>query len=227
MKYNFFSPRVCICCNFKAAYDEFPICPECMREFQLMLTRKCINCGKTARNCSCSENDKVRFLFFYGTECADKIVWKIKYDASRRDIAFIAGLMVSELGLKGSSYDAVTFVPRIIVRRLQFGYDQSALLAEETAKLLGIPCIKTMRRKGRKEQKLLSRAEREKNIIGKFKLIRDVSEFDRLLLIDDVSTTGATVAVCKKLLHEGGVAYITPAVVSKTILRINPKGTEK
>lgn len=227
MKYNFFSPRVCICCEYGAAYDEFPICPECMREFQLLLTRRCVNCGKTARNCVCSENDKVRFLFFYGTEYADRIVWKIKYFASRRDIAFIARLMVSELNLKGSSYDAVTFVPRIMIRRWQYGYDQSKVLAEEIAKLIGLPCIKTMRRKGSKEQKLLSRAEREKNIIGKFKLIRDVSGFDRLLLIDDVSTTGATVAVCKKLLHEGGVSSVTPAVISKTILRINPKGTEK
>jgi len=105
---------------------------------------------------------------------------------------------------------AVTMVPLHWFRYFKRGFNQAEILAQGVAEHLGVPCIKTLkRRRASSAQALKSRQQRQKNITHIF----DVPEKQKLpngaiLLIDDVMTTGTTLAACTKALNEAGVEEV-------------------
>ncbi len=102
----------------------------------------------------------------------------------------------------------VTNLPRSRTSVNRFGFDQSKLLAKEVARELGAPTVSVFGRKrwGRKEQKHLHASERRKNMRHAFFLVRGalplVTNARMLILVDDVVTTGASMAGCLSLLPE-------------------------
>jgi predicted amidophosphoribosyltransferase len=83
---------------------------------------------------------------------------------------------------------------------------------------LTLPCETLLRRKPMtKQQKSLGAAEREKNASASFELEQKVSLANRtVVLIDDVCTTGASLATCANLLHKAGASRVICAVVART-----------
>ena len=105
---------------------------------------------------------------------------------------------------------AVTMVPLHWYKYFKRGFNQAEILAQGVADQLGVPCIKTLkRRKSSSAQALKSRKQRQKNITHIF----DVPERQKvpngaILLIDDVMTTGTTLAACTKALIEAGAERV-------------------
>lgn len=113
--------------------------------------------------------------------------------------------------------DVVTWVPCSRIRRWTRGYDQSEKLARVIGKQLGVPVKKQLIkvRHTRSQTKMRDDAERRKNVSGTFKAIGSTSE-KRVLLVDDIHTTGATLAECRNvLLHSGAIEVICCTVASK------------
>lgn len=99
------------------------------------------------------------------------------------------------------------------------GYNQSELIAREVAKRLAVPCCTNaiVKLKETKAQKTLSRKERKINLRGAFAAVRrELMAGQRILLIDDVCTTGATLAELTKLLKENGAETVFCASCCKT-----------
>lgn len=211
------SPCKCICCGLVACSDDLPVCSDCLGDFYRLLNTACRSCGMDICRCDC-HGEKLAFLFWYDTGLSHHIVGQLKNNADLRFARFLSRLLVLRIkSLHKRGFEAVTYIPRRKRGIRIAGYDQAKLIADETAKCLGIPCIPMLIRHGRQEQKLLSAAERKKRMKDRYSVVLyNQNNIRRVLLIDDVSTTGATLSACAGLLRRAGIGQVIPAVVAKT-----------
>ncbi|HXF49833.1 MAG TPA: ComF family protein [Verrucomicrobiae bacterium] len=111
-------------------------------------------------------------------------------------------------------WDAIVPVPLHWTRKWSRGFNQSLILAGALSKTTGLPILPALRRiKRTKDQTRLTRNERLANVRGAFRVVRDVKE-KKLLLLDDVTTTGATLEECRRVLGNAGASQISAAVVA-------------
>ncbi len=217
MKLNQFYPQKCFVCRYHVAPDDFPICIHCVARMQRLLSARCINCNKPASSCICE--DKTRCLFFYKSRTSKMLICRFKSYADRRILRFVAQMLIETTGINPKRFDAITYVPRLPRNKRKSGYDHSKWFAKAISEVYGIPLLDTMVRKGGKDQKMLSREERIKNIRGRYKPKNAPTEkYNHLLLIDDVQTTGATLEACAKVLREHFANRVTKACIAKTIV---------
>lgn len=116
-------------------------------------------------------------------------------------------------------YDVVSWVPVSRARRRKRGYDQSQLLASETAKLLGTVPVATLRKtKNTPPQSGIKGAEKRRaNVAGVYETCdADIVAGKRILLIDDILTTGATLSECARTLLMSGAEDVICAVLART-----------
>lgn len=227
MKARLLSPLKCIFCGFHACSDKFPVCRRCLPIINSLVTEKCKNCGKTPKDCKCST--KSNFVFFFESHDSKRLLYHFKYNSDKRIMKFMAEWAVTACGIEPQKFDGVTFVPRALRRKMRYGYDQSKEFAKAISEIYGIPFVTSLKRKGNRVQKLLSRDQRIKNIKNKFK-VKSVPEekYKHLLLVDDVTTTGATLEVCASILKENNVTEnVTLLSLAKTVTKQKNNRREK
>ena len=116
------------------------------------------------------------------------------------------------------SYDTIIPVSISRKRRKERGYNQSELIAKEIAKKIEIDynnqCL--FKTKNIIEQSKLNREERQKNIQGVYELYnQEMLENKKILLLDDIYTTGSTVNECSKTLKQAGTRKIGVLTIAK------------
>jgi ComF family protein len=121
-----------------------------------------------------------------------------------------------------AAFDVAVPVPLHWRKKLDRGFNQAELLAREVAGHRGIPVSRALRRrKAGAVQASLSLAERRRNVAGVFELTtKPEIAGKRILLIDDVMTTGATASACASVLKRAGaksVALLTIARVDRRL----------
>ena len=114
-------------------------------------------------------------------------------------------------------FDVLTWVPVSRLRRLRRGYDQVELLAKAVGAELGmtpVPMLKKIRN-NRPQSRLDSASARRANVLGAYKL-RDGAQAKgkRVLLLDDILTTGATAGECARMLLSAGAKEVHCAAVA-------------
>lgn len=207
-------PQTCVLCRQSACITPLPICPDCGDRFRAMLKAPCADCGHPPAECDCPRNKYVRFLFWYRSQDVKQLVASLKYTADRAEIRALGELLAA---LCNGRYDAVTYVPRSQRGIRRYGYDQAHLLADAVAKRLELPLVTALVSRSVVEQKLLSASQREKSMRGRYAAMpAAVAMYPRLLLIDDVCTTGATLRACAALLRKAGATQISCAALAKT-----------
>ena len=119
------------------------------------------------------------------------------------------------------SVDVITYMPMDKKGFYKRGYNQTKIMAAEISGLSGIPCKGLLKKiKATAEQKKLGAADRRTNVAGAFALRgRTDIKCRRVLVIDDVSTTGSTLSEAARALKAGGAAEVYGAVFAKTELR--------
>ena len=118
------------------------------------------------------------------------------------------------------AFDVIVPVPLHWRKRWQRGFNQSALLAREVSRRSGVPVKSLMRRKrATNVQAGLSAAKRRDNVSGVFRA-KPAVRGKRVLLIDDVMTTGATAAACARALKRAGAARVLFLSVARVDRRI-------
>lgn len=112
--------------------------------------------------------------------------------------------------------DCVTYVPVSALRMHGRGFNQSEQMAQRVAGELGVPCVPFLRRRMlSKRQSRLSHEKRYDNAVKSFYLRKDCCvSGKRILLVDDILTTGATIRACAALLRQAGALEVTALVLA-------------
>ena len=125
--------------------------------------------------------------------------------------------------LRAGDISADVIVPVPMLRRdiLRRGFNQAELIAKELSRILGIPVeggalIKERRTSAQKE---LSQEERQLNLKGAFRCVSDVLREKKVLLVDDICTTGSTLSELTDVIMKSGAASVSCACCCKTSAR--------
>ena len=188
---------------------------------------KCIICGAEGFLGICSkckseikrvhQQEEIMAYRYYGG-VLKKLILNLKYHKS-----FIAGKVLADLLCqiiieKKLSIDCICYVPISKDSLKKRGFNQCSVLAKNISSILDIPVIDCLVKvKETKEQKLLGKEERMKNILDAFEIKNKEKLFKKnILLIDDVYTTGATINECKKNIEKCNINKIYLLTIAKS-----------
>lgn len=214
----FFAP-FCCSCGDRAADSALPFCKDCIKDFQVSLVKDCPECGCKRKSCSCEKSGNTVFLFYYDTPEEKRIILNLKQNPDKRTARFLGKLLAEKVKKeKSAGFDCVAYVPRSPKNVRTHGGDQAKLIAAGVAEGLGSPLKPLLLRKEKHgtDQKLLDAVERRKNVKNVFFPSAEASLYRRVLLIDDVTTTGSTIDECADILREAGVKQVVKAVLART-----------
>lgn len=221
--YAFF-PRRCPLCN-AALPPDMPMCEKCESDLYQIEDDVCRKCARTKDDCIC-DNHRIFFEAqtapFYYLGSAKRSVRSLKFENKTQN-AYGLGKLMTECvknQFNDIEFDFVCCVPLSEQSFKTRGYNQSALLAREVAKGLKLPFEEKLlsRPFHGKEQKNLGGIERFGGVIGSFDCRRSKKlENATVLLCDDISTTGATLNECAKMLLLQGAdrVYCVSAAITK------------
>ncbi len=145
---------------------------------------------------------KVYVLFFYEGEIK-KLVRSFKFHDNTYLAKVFAIYLARAIIEEGINCSHISYIPMHLKKKAIRGYDQSELLARETAKITEIPFIRVVDRRVKTRSLYeLNRREREAELKGAFSLITNASN---TLIIDDIYTTGSTISEVSKTLKKSNI----------------------
>jgi len=136
-------------------------------------------------------------------------------DAGERRLARVFGVFLAEqvAGAWPGWSECVGYVPATAVALRRRGFDHGRAIAVSLAAELGVPVADVLRRTAARDQRALGRAERAANAAGTFLAVGSVP--DRVLLCDDVFTTGATLDAAAAVLLSAGAKAVRVSAVAR------------
>ncbi len=230
---DFLLPPICaLCGEVMPLFGECELCADCLRLYSDRVSKPCVFCRESAEKCRCASRRSRNLtppptaLGFYenSDDEVGRLVYSFKRRYSRSLVRFFARSLAIQLRRCDFPSDAiVTYPPRSREALTKYGFDQSRALTHETARYLGLKACPAFRRLGGAEQKQLSAEKRAGNVSGAFAHNAKVPVARRrVILVDDIATTGATLAEAARVLREAGAAEVRFAVLFLTAERRIP-----
>lgn len=143
-----------------------------------------------------------------------KLVGLLKYHRAQNAASVLAKVLAPMIN--AADFDYVIAVPGATKRLRQRGYNPAYLIAKNLAMELGLPYLNNLRRLGQKRQVGTDRRRRIEQIKNQIYLVRpQIIKNNRILLVDDVVTTGATISECGRILKVAGAKSVWGAAVAK------------
>lgn len=204
-------------------------CKTCLMTMQFIHGKPCPVCGGDINGIfdicpDCLAEPKRQWQKAYAafryTEGAAEAIRRYKY-GKQVSLARPFGKLLAGTIENPSQYSEIVPVPLHWFRFILRGYNQSVLLGEELSRWTGIPVARRLKRiRNTKHQAFLDKDDRKKNIKGAFS-VRNPEEIKgkKVLLVDDVMTTGSTLAECAKILIKAG-AIVDIAVIARRQTRL-------
>lgn len=207
---------LCADCQRRAPRIVAPFCAKCSEPFPGAITQefRCANCAHRKLHFDCA------VAVYRSRGLVRKLVHDFKYGAQRHLRYPLAAWLretLDDARLRGRHFDLIVPVPLHPARERERGFNQAALLAELLADSLQLPARPVLERiRYTTTQTAYDRAERMENLAGAFRLRknRDVRDL-RVLLIDDVLTTGSTLSECARVLKAAGAASVHAATAAR------------
>ena len=191
---------LCMCCDRALGRDDKGgVCSSCRRTLERLAARQ--EAREALEKASNPDGvDYIHSAYVYEGP-ARQLVRRLKYESVRSAAAVLAEKMVY---LPSGEEEIIVPVPTDKGRERARGFNQSALLAGHIGKALGMQVVHALVRvEHRPPQTGLPARERRKNLIGCMAADERIAG-RRVLLIDDVYTTGSTIAEAARALHEAG-----------------------
>jgi ComF family protein len=149
-----------------------------------------------------------------------ELVARLKYRNTRSGLGWVAGALAASVRAAaepaGARLDTVTWPPTTRARARQRGFDQAEHLARAVARELGLPARSLLRRERGVAQTGRSRTDR---VRGPVFAARTAVPGARVLVVDDVATTGATLAAAALALRRAGASAVAAATAGRTARR--------
>ena len=197
-------------------------CNECYPKIRFVGGATCMKCGamlmrKEDEYCSECRTKYRNFvqgiaLMDYTCEAAAHLLWKLKYENGREYADFLVAEMVARYGARIREWQAEVILPVPVhkSKKRERGYNQAEVLAKKLGKKLGIPVDPKalVRVKKTVAQKKLGLQERLDNLQGAFSATKRAAGYRRVILLDDIFTTGSTAHVCASQLLGRGVQEV-------------------
>ncbi len=143
----------------------------------------------------------------------------LKYRGERRLAEPLAEALAERWRRAGRGGDLLTWVPVHPSRKRERGFDQAELLARHMGQVLGLPAAPLLERRQRTSaQHALGQAERATNTAGAFRPTSEAAGRYRgfwVVVVDDILTTGATLAGCAAVLQRSGFGAVSAATVAR------------
>ena len=213
-------PRRCPVCGGVAMRKGRLICPACLKQLSFVSSPACMKCGKEIGSreqeyCADCIRRKKSFergfaLLNYDSRAAASMA-AVKYHNKREYLDFYARAAALRFGkqFRQAGIQVIVPVPVHASRLKTRGFNQAAVLAEKLSAELGIPWEELLIRvKKTDPQKSLGSAERLKNLRGAFEAEQEAGKWERVLLVDDIYTTGSTAEICSRALLKTGVKQV-------------------
>lgn len=213
-------PRRCPVCGGVAMPKGRLICPACLKQLSFVSSLACMKCGKEIGSrdqeyCADCIRRKKSFtrgfaLLNYDSRAAVSMA-AVKYHNKREYLDFYAraAALRFEKQFRQAGIQVIVPVPVHASRLKTRGFNQAAVLAEKLSAELGIPWEELLIRvKKTDPQKSLGSAERLKNLRGAFEAEQEAGKWERVLLVDDIYTTGSTAEICSRALLKTGVKQV-------------------
>ena len=156
------------------------------------------------------------FPFKYKDEVRESLV-RYKFYGLAAYGPIYADFIAKSIDENEISCDIISWVPIHRKRYRERGYDQSKLIAKALAKKLGVPCRKLLIKgaNNKRQSSIDDREERKRNVSGVYRLAtKDALVGKRILLVDDIVTSGSTISECAAVLKGAGCTEIYAAAVA-------------
>lgn len=199
-----------------------PKCVLCKKILTGNETDLCHKCRKDAPVFSRAKSN-IPFIahwtaLWYYKDDVRKSIQRFKFGNRRNYASIYARLLAMRLSeVYPEPFDILTWVPVSRLRKLKRGYDQSALLAKAVGQESGIPATGILKkiRHTPPQSQLRDASQRRANVLGAYAVCaKENLSGKRILLLDDVVTTGATASECAKMLLSAGAKEVCFAAVA-------------
>ncbi len=216
-------------CDTHRTHDFNSFCTECLKELPLLHGKRCPGCGgeldgALAQCSSCLKMPprpwKNAISLMQMENSGKKVIYALKFSgntAMARALSELASPLLAHPDFAGC--DMIVPVPLHWQRYLQRSYNQSALLAKMLSRKIDIPYKNPLKRiRKTPRQATLSRQERLNNLNGAF-IVPDPTKVagKKILLVDDVLTTGATLHCCAEALLNAGAESVVIFTVARRL----------
>lgn len=224
-----FPPRCPVCGELRIPWES-RTCTECAGKLRMLKEPLCMCCGRElsderAEYCDSCKESRMLIARNYAVWRYDKqmkhSIADFKYNGRTEYTDFYVYHMANCFGkqLLRHGVTALVPVPISVKRRRYRGFNQAELLAKGLAKELGIDVISLVRRvHNTVPQSKLSKRERRENLLSSLEWNETEANKlevlpERVAIVDDIYTTGATMEACAKVLSEHGISGIYGACV--------------
>ena len=205
--------QICVSCMQKLLSVQEPVCRRCGKPVTDARKEFCTDCaGKHAMALT-----QGKAVWIYEGAVVQSL-YRFKYQ-NRREYA---RAYAQEIGLcygawiRARGIEAVIPVPLHRNRKKSRGYNQAECVAAELGRMMDLPVRTDILRRvtDTTAQKTLDRKERKNNLKKAFKTTQNIVQLRKVLVIDDIYTTGATIDAVASVLHRAGVAEIYSCCIS-------------
>lgn len=204
---NLFFPPKCVLCRKVLTKEQTDLCPDC-RQMAPVFPESKIKLSFLAHWTG---------LWYYKDDVRSSLL-RFKFSGQRGYAKSYGRLLAMKLQRMGwDDTDMLTYIPISRRRKFTRGYDQTQLLAEAVAEELGLPLTTAVKkiRHTKPQSSLGDAAHRRANILGAYQVIDPVAvKGKRILLLDDIVTTGATAAECARVLLTAGAKEVKLSTIA-------------
>lgn len=204
---NLLFPPKCVLCGKILERSETDLCHECrVMEPEFPKSRKKL-----------PFLDSWSSVWYYEGDVRESLQ-RYKFRGKRHYASTYGRLLAMRLSREyPEGFDVLTWIPVSPLRKLKRGYDQVELLAQAVGQELGMEPVKTLRKicNNRAQSSISGDAQRKANVLGAYRFVNpEQFQSKRVLLLDDIITSGATAGEAARMLLSAGAKEVHCATVA-------------
>jgi competence protein ComFC len=218
-------PMKCVCCGRAISNRDNCVCGSCIDEI-ISVHSGCGICNGVLSDGICVICSNRKWYIKRNISLAEysgvmkEIMHNYKFNSRKSVYKHISNLANNAIGLNEICFDIITSVPMNRTKMWKRGYNQSELIAKSISRNMKKRYLRLLKERFfARTQRELKYRERFLNILDRYKPVGNKMKGKKILLIDDIFTTGATINECARTLLQSGAQEVYSLTVSRANIR--------